>query len=304
MASLATGATYIFVQTVIAYEPTISIVPHALTGLLLGILLVARVVMASLQATAAAQQVFAFANQLRSLAVLSTFVSETFTVAAGADLEKKATSHFRYELVRLLNLAFYCYALMLKGLKLIKPPASLVPLDGSKDEATVLAVVSCPTAMVCKWMSNLLEKQRAASRITDGQLSTFTTELLKLMDIYQTTNGLQLTPMPSVLNGFTYAFLIAWVYSVTPVVAVFELHDNGHSSFNSIGFGMALGFTFFITLFFFGLFEAGKAVEAPLKQVVKLLPLDDLAHTLSDDLSNLVEDRDDEIPVFLSSEED
>ncbi len=307
LAALATGSTYILVQTMLPFEPVVSIVPHALTGLLLGALLVARVVLGSYQAAAAAQLVVAFANRLRSLAVLAAYVSETFTVAAGAELEKRATANFRYELVRLLNLAFYCYALMLKGLKLMAPPASLLPPKGGKEseaEGAVLAVVSCPTAMVCKWVTNLLEKQRAASRLTDGQLAVFTTELIKLMEVYAATNGLQIAPMPAALNGFTYAFLIAWLYSVTPVVAVFELHDNGHGSFNALGFGMSVGFSFFIGLFFFGLFEAGKLVEAPLKQAVKLIPLDDLGHTLSDDLSNLVEDPDDDIPVFLTRDDD
>jgi hypothetical protein len=62
--------------------------------------------------------------------MLSCNVSETLTISAGADLEKKATAKFRYELVRLLNLAFYSYTLMLKGLKMVTPPASLIPLEG------------------------------------------------------------------------------------------------------------------------------------------------------------------------------
>ena len=93
----------------------------------------------------------------------------------------QATTKFRYELVRLLNLSFYCYTLMLKGLKLVTPPASLIPLEGGVMEAEVLSVVSCPTAMVCKWITSLLEEQRQAARITDQQVSVMTTELIKLM---------------------------------------------------------------------------------------------------------------------------
>ena len=37
-------------------------------------------------------------------------------------------------------------------------------------QAEVLSVVSCPTAMVCKWITNLLEQQRQAQRITDAQV--------------------------------------------------------------------------------------------------------------------------------------
>jgi hypothetical protein len=37
-------------------------------------------------------------------------------------------------------------------------------------QAEVLSVVSCPTAMVCKWITNLLEQQRQAKRITEGQV--------------------------------------------------------------------------------------------------------------------------------------
>lgn len=52
-------------------------------------------------------------------------------------------------------------------------------------------------------------------------------------------------------------------------------------------------------LFFFGLFEAGKTVEAPAKAASQLLPLDDLKFALSADLSELIDDPEDEIPVFL-----
>jgi hypothetical protein len=40
-------------------------------------------------------------------------------------------------------------------------------------------------------------------------------------------------------------------------------------------------------------------IEAPLATVVALIPIDEMGHTLSDDLSNLVDDPDDEVPVFL-----
>jgi len=114
---------------------------HGVIGIVLGMLLVARVVLGSMRLSEAAANVTAFNKSLRTIAVLSNTVSDALTISAGAELEKKATAKFRYELVRLLNLAFYCYQLMLKGLKLRAPPASLVSnsRDGGKIEAEVRA---------------------------------------------------------------------------------------------------------------------------------------------------------------------
>jgi len=52
-------------------------------------------------------QVIGFASILRTVAMLSSNVSETLTVSAGAELEKKATAKFRYELVMSLNISLY-----------------------------------------------------------------------------------------------------------------------------------------------------------------------------------------------------
>ena len=62
-------------------------------------ILVARIVNGSQQATSAAGSVIAFAFTLRTVAMLSCNVSETLTINAGADHEKKATTMFRDELV-------------------------------------------------------------------------------------------------------------------------------------------------------------------------------------------------------------
>mmetsp|Transcript_32765 Transcript_32765/g.104524 ORF Transcript_32765/g.104524 Transcript_32765/m.104524 type:complete len:241 (+) Transcript_32765:57-779(+) len=171
LATLCTGTSFVVMEYILDVSPNVSLLPHACTGITIGLLLVARVVVGSQQATAAAGQVISFASGLRTVAMLSCNVSEKLTISAGADLEKKATAKFRYELVRLLNLAFYSYTLMLKGFKLVTPPASLVPLEGGIMEAEVLSVVSCPTAMVCKWITNLFEQQRQAQRITDTQVA-------------------------------------------------------------------------------------------------------------------------------------
>ena len=50
---------------------------------------------------------------------------------AGAEIEKKAVTKYRFELVRLLNLAFYCYSLMLQGMRLAVPPTSCAPRGSS-----------------------------------------------------------------------------------------------------------------------------------------------------------------------------
>lgn len=97
-----------------------------------------------------------------------------------------------------------------------------------------------------------------------------TGELIKLMTCYQATNGLQFTPMPAMLNGFTYFFVVAWVYTITPVVAVMEMHENG--KLNNEGFGLSLAFTFFLALFYFGLFEAGKVIQKNKNQYLGAAP--------------------------------
>jgi hypothetical protein len=66
-----------------------------------------------------------------------------------------------------------------------------------------------------------------------------------------------------------------------------------------VGFGLALtiGYTAVLSIFYFGLYEAGKTTEAPLKAVMAMIPMDEIGYVLSDDLSSLVDD--DDVPVFL-----
>ena len=73
---------------------------HGVIGIVLGMLLVARVVLGSMRLSEAAANVTAFNKSLRTIAVLSNTVSDALTISAGAELEKKATAKFRYELVR------------------------------------------------------------------------------------------------------------------------------------------------------------------------------------------------------------
>ena len=88
---------------------------------------------------------------------------------------------------------------------------------------------------------------------------------------------------------------------------------------------LALLYGFLMALFMFGLYEAGNVIEVPFKAraavvrpfhaasappsparaglccqaVREMVPLDDLGHALSDDLTNLVDDPDNGVPVFL-----
>ena len=68
----------------------------------------------------------------------------------------------------------------------------------------------------------------------------------------------------------------------------------------SMGFFLALGYTFMTALFFFGLYEAGTIMEKPVAAVTQLVPLDDLKYALSADLTDLVDDPEDSVPIFLT----
>ena len=80
--------------------------------------------------------------------MLSVSVGETLTISAAAEVEKKATSRFRYELVRLLNMSFFCYTLMLQGMKLAVPPTSLRATEDTKLESEILSAVENPTVSI------------------------------------------------------------------------------------------------------------------------------------------------------------
>jgi predicted membrane chloride channel (bestrophin family) len=298
VATACTAAFFVVSQFVMEKEPVIGGMAHMLTGSVLGLLLVARIVIGSMRTTEAGAMVVAFNKSCRTIAVLSTFVDETLTISAGAELEKKGVAKFRYELVRLLNLAFYCYQLMLKGKKISEVPSSMFALEGGKIEEGVLAAVGNPTVMVVKWIGSLLEKQRQAQRITSEQVAALSSELSKMLEAYHSAAAMQLAPMPASLSGFTYFFVVLWVYTACPAIAIVELKSNGH---DLSGAGMLLGlmYSFALSLFFFGLYEAGNIIEAPLKAVVALVPVDSMGFSLSDDLASLVDDPDGAVPVHL-----
>jgi hypothetical protein len=269
---------------------------HTLLGGVLGVLLVARIIMGLLRVQEAAAHVQTFNKTCRTIAVLSSFVGETLTVSAGAEIEKKATGKFRFELVRLLNLAFYSYQCMLSGMKMGLPPASLRAAEGSKIETELLSAVESPTVMVCKMLANLLEQQRAAKRISNECCAVLMEKVSDLIGAYHAALGVQLSPSPTSTTSFTLFFTIAWAYTLGPIVAVVELGENV-GLYPNTGLMLTVFYTFLLALFFFGLYEAGKAVEAPLKAVVLTLAVEEMCWSLSDDLASLVDDAD--VPVFL-----
>jgi len=270
---------------------------HLLTGAILGLLLTARIVMGVYLTSTATGHVYAFTKACRSLVVLSSSVSETLTVSAGAEIEKKAVSKFRFELVRLLNLAFYCYSLMLQGLRLAVPPTSLRAGD-AKASDELLTAVDNPTVMVTKMIMALLEQQRAAKRISNEQVGVLMGKVDELIGAYHSSLSLLLSPAPVSLTSFTYFFTAAWAYYTGAALAVIELGGNGEvGEFQAFGLGLTLVYTAFLSLFIFGLYEAGNVVEAPLKAVMALMVTEDMSSSLSDDLASLIDD--DSVPVFL-----
>jgi len=269
---------------------------HTLLGIVLGVLLTMRVVLGLQRVQAAAAAVQNFAKTCRQIAVLSTFVGETLTVSAGAEVEKKATTKFRYDLVRLLNLSYYSFQLMLNGMKLCVAPTSLKPREGGKLEQETLSAVDNPTVMVCKMIAKLLEQQAAAKRIPNEQCGVIMGKIADLIDAYHSALTLLLAPVPYTLSSFAYFFTCFFCYTVGPIIAINELGDN--MQFAGMGLGLTIFYTFILSNFFFGLFEAGKTLEAPLKSLAASLATDDMGYVLSDDLSNLIDDPD--VPVLLT----
>lgn len=267
--------------------------PHMITGLILGMLLVARVVIGVTRKYEGVAQVMAFLKGCRTLAVLSCSVAETLTISAAAEVEKKAVQRFRYELGRQLNLAFYCYSLMLQGLKLAVPPTSLRSTDG-KQEAEILAAVENPAIMVTKNIAALVEQQRVAKRVSNEQSAVLMSKIADLVETYHASLSMTLAPPPVYLTSFTYFFTAAWAYTAGITLAVIELGDN--TFYVGTGLVITVCYTAFISLFVFGLYEAGSIAEAPMQSVTALLDSDHLLASLSDDLSSLIGDS---VPVFL-----
>jgi hypothetical protein len=273
---------------------------HLMLGAVIGMLLVVRIVLGASRVQAVESSVQQFTKTCRQMAVLTTFVNETLTVSAGAEMEKKAMGKFRFELVRLLNMAFYCFTLMLEGKKLAVPPPSLQRPDGSMHEMEILSAVDNPTVMICKMIASLLEQQRAAKRISNEQISVFMGKISDLIDAYHQSLGHALAPTTSTFASFTYTMTLIFVYSLGPIIAINELEAN-FVEFHGLGLGLTIFYTLVISLFYCGLFEAGKSVDAPLAGLTATLAIEEMFYVLSDDLSSLVDD--DSVPVFLGRPE-
>lgn len=296
--ALASGV-YVFDATLNAKMfAEITLTPHAMTGIVLGLLLAIRIFIGSSRAYEAGALLTKFCQSCRTMAVLATHVSETLTISAGAAMEKSATAEFRYELVRLLNLAWYLFKAMLMDVTVVEAPPAL-RAKKSGIEAQLLSSVKNPTIIVVKMISKLLVKQLSADRISATTVALLDGELTKLIETYHSAQSMQLAPPSVALEGFTKFFTVAWVYTVCPLVALTEVASNQPGSEGTAGLVLTICYSFVISLFFFGLFEAGKLVEKPIKAIMAVTDLDDMTATLSDDLANLVDDPDGDVPVFL-----
>jgi len=67
-----------------------------------------------------------------------------------------------------------------------------------------------------------------------------------------------------------------------------------------VGTVVTFALSFMTTMFYFGLYEAGKLMDSPVTTTAELIPLDTLSFALSDDITNLTDDPDQSVPVFLS----
>jgi len=211
-------------------------------------------------------------------------------------MEKAATSGFRYELVRQLNLAWYLFKAMLMDIKVEEAPYAL-RAQKSMIESQLLSSVKNPTIIVVKMISKLLDKQLAADRISASNVALFNAELTKLIETYHAAQSMQLSPPSVALEGFTKFFTVVWVYTVCPIISLTELSHESVST--NAGFVLTICYSFILGLFFFGLFEAGKLVVKPVKAIMAVTDIVEMTSTLSDDLANLVDDPDGEVPVFL-----
>jgi len=140
---------------------------------------------------------------------------------------------------------------------------------------------------------------RAISPRHDSQVAAMMGKVDDLVDAYHSSLSTTLAPSSITLNSFAKFFVVVWVYTASPVLACKELAENPGAGM-SMGFFLALGYTFMTALFFFGLYEAGTIMEKPVAAVTQLVPLDDLKYALSADLTDLVDDPEDSVPIFLT----
>jgi hypothetical protein len=284
-----------------AVKVTKELQTHVVIGIVLGFVLAGRIFIGSMRAYQAADCKSAFCKECRTVALLATTVSETLTISAGAEQEKKATAEFRHELVRYLNLSWYLYKAMLMDVKVLKPPTALKKKAGGTLEMQVLSTVKNPTLMVVKYMSKLVQQQLSAGRIAAPNVPLFWSSFGKLVEVYHQTQSLQLSAPSVALEGFCKFFTFVWVYTMCPILAVSMEVDNvdGDAASAVGGFIPTIIGCFVLGLFFFGLLDAGKLVEKPVTAMVAVSDIEASTVNLSEDLANLIDDPDGEVPVFL-----
>lgn len=305
LAAIIAGAAYIVeeLSPTMAAKAAQELEVHVILGIILGFVLTGRVFIGSMRAYQAATCKSAFCKECRTVALLATTVTETLTISAGAEQEKMATSEFRLELVRYLNLSWYLYKAMLMDVKVVKPPSALKKKSGGTAEQQIFGSTPNPTLMVVKFMAKLLQQQLAAGRIAAAEVPLFWGSFTNMVEVYHETQSLALSAPSVALEGFCKFFTFLWVYTVCPVLAITMQSDNTatDAKFEMGGFLPTIIGSFLVGLFFFGLLEAGKLVEKPVKAMVAISDLEALTVSLSEDLANLIDDPDGEVPVFLPS---
>lgn len=290
------AATVYIMHSVVGYPLSTGafLTGHMLIGTVLGILLAVRVVLGINRLAAASKAVQDFAKVCRQLAVLSPAVAETLTVSVGAESEAKGVAKFRYELARLLNMAAYSFNMALDGKKMCAPPSKMA---GSATEASMLQAADNATMMVCKMLASLVEQQRAAKRISSEQTAVLMAKVADLVEAYHAGLTVMYAPIPTAISSLSFVFTIIFCYTLGPLIAFNELGDN--LEYASLGLTLTIFYTFVNSMFFFGLFEAGKKAELPFKEISTLIASDDMIVALSTDLADLTEAQGEALPVFL-----
>merc|ERR1712226_549357 len=133
-----------------------------------------------------------------------------------------------------------------------------------------------------------------------ANLPLFWSSMSKMVEAYHDSQSLHLSAPSVALEGFCKFFTFMWVYTACPILGV--VMENANESIDVIevgGFIPTLLGSFVLGLFFFGLLEAGKLVEKPVAAMVAISDLEGLTVSMSNDLANLIDDPDGEVPVFL-----
>ena len=111
----------------------------------------------------------------------------------------------------------------------------------------------------------------------------------ELVEAYHASLAILLSPQPVSLTSFASFFTCTWVYFSAAAIAEMQLGVS--SAFPIFGFWLTIVHTAFLSLFVFGLYEAGHVVEAPLEAVMRLINAEDMGTALALDLAALVDEQ-------------